>query len=196
MRIRDENKETAIREKAMEMIVKEGFDGLSMQKLAKAAKVSPATIYIYYKNREDLLRSLYNDVLQTFTEVALRKFSPSLSLEEGLWLQWKNRLKFIIDYPVYYQFFEQFRSSPCINHKDVKKKEFMDNMKLFVQNAIKRGELSKMEPEMFWAIAYAPFYMLVKFHLEKESMMGNSFKITDAKMKQVLKRVLTALKPQ
>ncbi|HOZ87501.1 MAG TPA: helix-turn-helix domain-containing protein, partial [Bacteroidia bacterium] len=60
MRIRDENKEAAIRKKAIEMIVNEGFDGLSMAKLAKAAGVSPATIYIYYKNREDLLHQLFN----------------------------------------------------------------------------------------------------------------------------------------
>jgi len=49
MRTRDEAKEHAIRDKAIEMIVKVGFDGLSMQKLAKAAHVSPATIYLYFK---------------------------------------------------------------------------------------------------------------------------------------------------
>ena len=59
MRLRDEAKEQSIREKALEMIVKEGFDGLSMQKLAKAAGVSPATIYIYFKDREDLILQLY-----------------------------------------------------------------------------------------------------------------------------------------
>ncbi|MGZ4091209.1 MAG: TetR/AcrR family transcriptional regulator, partial [Bacteroidia bacterium] len=62
MRIRDEKKEEAIREKALELIVHEGFDGLSMHKLAKAAGVSPATIYIYYKNREHLLNMLYDHV--------------------------------------------------------------------------------------------------------------------------------------
>ena len=55
MRTRDENKEAAIRTKALEMIVKVGLDGLSMQKLAKSANVSPATIYIYFKDREDLI---------------------------------------------------------------------------------------------------------------------------------------------
>jgi AcrR family transcriptional regulator len=59
MRTRDENKESAIRQKAIEMIVKKGFDGLSMQKLAKAADVSPATIYIYYKDRDDLIVQLW-----------------------------------------------------------------------------------------------------------------------------------------
>ncbi len=51
MRTRDEAKETAIRKKAMALIVQEGFDGLSMHKLARAAGVSVATIYIYYKDR-------------------------------------------------------------------------------------------------------------------------------------------------
>src|SRR3954463_4345207 len=118
MRVRDPDKEHAIREKALEMIVAEGFDGLSMQKLAKAANVSPATIYIYYRNREDLLNSLYNEVNQTFAREALKKFDPTLSLEEGLWRQWKNRLNFILEYPNYFKFFEQFRNSPLINHKD------------------------------------------------------------------------------
>lgn len=195
MRIRDENKEIAIREQAMEMIVNEGFDGLSMQKLAKAANVSPATIYIYYKNREDLLNQLFLEVQKTFSDIALKGFNPNLSLEEGLWLQWKNRLKFILEYPDYFKFFEQFRNSPLINHKDLKITEFKENMKLFVINAIKRGEMTKMEPEIFWSLAYGSFYSLVKFHLQKKSMMGNDFKITDAKLKQVLKMVIKALKP-
>lgn len=195
MRLRDENKEIAIREQAMEMIVNEGFDGLSMQKLAKAANVSPATIYIYYKNREDLLNQLFLEVQKTFSDIALKGFKPELSLEEGLWLQWKNRLRFILEYPDYFKFFEQFRNSPLINHKDLKIAEFKENMKLFVSNAIKRGEMAKMEPEIFWSLAYGSFYSLVKFHLQEKSMMGNDFKITDAKLKQVLMMVIKALKP-
>src|SRR6185436_977006 len=128
MRIRDENKEAAIREKAIEMIVEEGFDGFSMQKLAKAANVSPATIYIYYKNREDMLNCLYNTVNQRFADIALTGFKPDASLEEGLWIQWKNRMKFILEYPAYFRFFEQFRNSPLIQHKDIKSNEFRENM--------------------------------------------------------------------
>lgn len=194
MRTRDEKKEEAIREKAMEMIVEEGFDGLSMQKLARAAEVSPATIYIYYKNREDLLTNLYNHVQEKFSEVVLRKFNPDLSLEEGLWVQWKNRLKFIMDYPVYFRFQEQFRNSPCINQKNVNKSEFKEAMKQFVMNAIRRGELQKMEPEMFWAMAYGTFYTLVKFHFDEKSMMGNNFRLTDAKLKETLKMVVKGFK--
>jgi AcrR family transcriptional regulator len=195
MRIRDENKEAVIREKAIEMIVEEGFDGFSMQKLAKAASVSPATIYIYFKNREDLLNNLYNAVSQTFAQVALAKFDPNSSLEDGLWRQWKNRMKFIMEYPTYYQFFEQFRNSPLINHKDIKSSEFKENMKMFVMNAVQRGEMAMMEPETFWSLAYGSFFTLLKFHLHGKSMMNEHYKITDAKMKLLLQKVLKALKP-
>jgi TetR/AcrR family transcriptional regulator, multidrug resistance operon repressor len=196
MRVRDENKSAAIREKAIEMIVSDGFDGLSMQKLAKAAGVSPATIYIYFKNREDLLNCLYNQVNRAFADVALQKFSPELSLEEGLWIQWKNRMRFIMEYPVYFKFFEQFRNSPLIMHKDVKSNEFKENMRLFVHNAIKRGEMARMEPEIFWSLAYGSFYSLLKFHLQEKSMMNDSFKVTDAKMRALLKMVVRALQPK
>ncbi|MEO6304940.1 MAG: TetR/AcrR family transcriptional regulator [Bacteroidia bacterium] len=195
MRTRDENKESAIREKAMKMIVDEGFDGLSMQKLAKAANVSPATIYIYYKNREDLLTQLFNHVQQTFYDVALAGFNPDLSFEEGLWIQWKNRLKFILKYPVHFQFYEQFRNSPCINHTDVQLSAFKQSMKLFAMNAMKKGELKKMDPEIFWSIAYGTFYSMVKFHLQEITVMGNNFKLTEVKMKAAFEMVIKALKP-
>ena len=195
MRTRDEKKGAAIRQKALEMIVAEGFDGLSMQKLAKAANVSPATIYIYYKNREDLLNQLFNNVQETFFNVALEGFNPALSFEQGLWIQWKNRLKFILKYPVHFQFMEQFRNSPCINHSDINKSAFKESMKLFVMTAIIKGELKKMEPEIFWSVAYGTFYAMVKFHLQEITTMGNNFKLTDAKMKTAFDMVIKALKP-
>jgi AcrR family transcriptional regulator len=196
MRKKDENKEIAIREKAMEMIVMEGFDGLSMQKLAKAANISASTIYIYFKNREDLLNQLFIQVQQTFSDVALAGFSPELSFEEGLWLQWKNRLRFILKYPVHYQFYEQFRNSPLINHSDINLSVFKNNMKHFVLNAIRRGELARMEPEIFWSLAYGSFYALVRFHLNEKSMMNENFKLTDTIMKQTFKLVIKALQPE
>jgi len=194
MRSKNEHKERMIRDKAMEMIVKEGFDGMGMQKLAKAANVSPATIYIYFKNREDLLNHLYNEVQNTFSEVALKGFSPDLSFDDGLWLQWQNRLRFINEFPYQYQFYEQFRNSPLINHSDVQLiMDFKTNMKLFLMNALKNGEIKKMEPEVFWSLAYGPFYSLIKFHLQEKTMMGRHFKLSPAILKTVFKQVIKSL---
>jgi TetR/AcrR family transcriptional repressor of multidrug resistance operon len=195
MRTRDEHKEKSIRETAMKMIVEEGFDGMSMQKLAKAAGVSPATIYIYYKNREDLLAQLYMEVQRTFMEVALKGFDPDMSFEEGLWLQWKNRLRFIMKYPVHFRFHEQFRNSPLVNQECITNiSEFKDNMKRFVMNAMLKGDIKRVEPEIFWAQAYGPFYALIRFHLEDKSIMSRKFKLSENIMKQTFKMVIKGLK--
>lgn len=194
MRTRDELKEQAIREKAIEMIVKEGFDGLSMQKLAKAANVSPATIYLYFKNREDLLNQLYMGIEKVFTEATLRDFDPEMNFEQGLWLQWKNRFAHNIKYPYHIYFMEQFRTSPLINHKDIKENSFRTAMGLFFKNAIKRNELIELPVEIFWSIAYGPLYTLIKFHSGKKSLMGTKFILTEEKMKQAFDVVIKALK--
>ncbi|MCW3104686.1 MAG: TetR/AcrR family transcriptional regulator [Bacteroidetes bacterium] len=195
MRTRDENKEALIRQKAIEMIVKKGFDGLSMQKLAKAAKVSPATIYIYFRDREDLVNQLYIECEKDFAETVLASFDPEMHFKEGLWQQWKNRYTLILKDPYRFYFMEQFRNSPLIRHKDVKENTFRETMMKFVKNAIKRKELIELPVETYWSLAYGPFYSLIKFHLNQKFISGRPFILTEEKMKHAFNLVLRSLQP-
>lgn len=196
MRKRDEQKEQAIREHALDMIVADGFDGLSMQKLAKAAGVSPATIYIYFKDRDDLLVQLFITHNKGMTDATLKNFDPEYSFSEGLKVQWMNRAHYCMENPKVMQFLEQSRHSPlydkAIHHMDPR---FVESMKIFVTNAIKRGELVKVPVEVYWSVAFAPLYNLVKFHMEGRSLAGSEFKLTDTVMLETLNLVLKALKP-
>ena len=198
MRTRDEMKEAAIREKALEMVVKHGFDGLSMQKLAKAAGVSPATIYIYFKDRDDLILQLYLQEMKKMVDATLDGFDPSMHFEEGLKVQWLNRAKFCMQDPANMHFLEQIKFSPY--HEAFMKKmdnTFIKTMGEFVHNAINRKELVKLPIEVYWSIAFAPLYQLVKMHMSGRGLRGGSEKfILDEKiMNQTLKLVLKALKP-
>src|SRR5204863_8367451 len=120
---------------------------------------------------------------------------PEMTLEEGLWVQWKNRMRFIMQFPVYFKFFEQFRHSPLILHKDVQNTEFKTSMRTFVTNAVKRGQMQRMEPEQFWALAYGPFYSILKFHLQNKSMMNDTYVLTETKLKNLFRMVLQSLRP-
>jgi TetR/AcrR family transcriptional regulator, multidrug resistance operon repressor len=194
MRAKDENKEITIRDKAIEMIVKEGFYGLSMQKLAKAANISASTIYVYFDSREDMLNKLFFYVEDIFTKESLKDFDPKMNFEEGLWLQWKNRYRHILKYPLHFHFSEQFRNSPLIRHKDIQENRFKKSMKEFVYHAVQRKEVEDLPVEIFWSLAYGPFYTLVKFHLDDSSMTGKPFSLSDHKMKQAFALVMRALK--
>jgi AcrR family transcriptional regulator len=197
VRSRDPNKERAIRDQALAMIVKEGFDGLSMHKLAKAAGVSPATIYIYFKDRDDLILRLYAEEMGKMGAATLKDFDPGMSFDKGLKIQWINRAQYFLKYPTQMHFLEQIKFSP-LYERAAKTTDgaFIAAMRTFVANAIKRNELIRVPVEVYWSVAFAPLYNLVKYHMHGRGLPGTGKFVLDQKiLTQTLGLVLKALKP-
>lgn len=196
MRARDENKIEALLGEARKMVVEEGFDGLSMQKLAKAAGVSPATIYIYFKDRDDLLIQLYRRESDAFFEYIFRDFDPEMDFATGMTVQWKSRARFVIDNMDNTHFMEHFKYSrlhlKAMAGRDPK---YTEGLKRFVRKAIENKELVEMPFEVYWSVAFAPLYNLVHYHKVGRNMAGDPFVLTDEMLMQTLALVLKALKP-
>src|SRR5579871_264961 len=190
MRARDEQKQKAIKEKAMQIVAKQGIESLSMQKLAKAADVSPATLYIYFKDKEDLLLQLCKEAGEKMMEMTFKNFDPSMSFSEGLKMQWVNRAKYCLKYPDQLLFLEQIRYSRLHEkYMGMMNENFKINMQSFVHNAIKRKELVN------WSIAFAPLYNLIKFHQAGKSFGGRKFVFSEKIMMETFELVLKALQP-
>lgn len=198
MRTRDDSKRQAIYEKALKMIVEKGFDGMSMQKLARAAGVSPATIYIHFKDRDDMIWQLWNEEMKKMVAVTLEGFSPEMSFEEGLKVQWMNRARYCLENPLSMHFMEQIKYSPY--HQQFMKQvdnKFSEILGAFVHNAIRKKELVKLPLEVYWSVAFAPLYQLVKFHMSGRGVRAGTGKfVLDQKaITQTLELVIKALKP-
>jgi TetR/AcrR family transcriptional regulator, multidrug resistance operon repressor len=197
MRARDEQKEEAIREEALKMIAEEGFDGLSMQKLAKAAGVSPATIYIYYKDRDDLIVQLWVHEMDKMIEATLHEFDPDAPFAEGLRVQWMNRAHYSMENPVAAEFLERVKHSRYENVSiDKVDPRFLESMQRFVHNGIRRKEIVKLPMEIYWSVAFAPLYNLVRMHKTGRGLGGRQpFTLDDKMLEQTLKLVIKALTP-
>jgi AcrR family transcriptional regulator len=181
----------------MGMVVRVGFDGFSLQKLAKAAGVSPATIYIYWKDRDDLLLTLYADLSARMVDTTLKGFDPDASFQDGLKTQWINRARWFLDHPVEAAFLEQVRYSPLHDRAHaLAGARFSDTMKVFIKGAIARGEIVKVPVEVYWCVAFAPLYQLIKFHQHGKGLPGTGpFSLDEKTMNLTLGLVLKALKP-
>ncbi|MBZ4187815.1 TetR/AcrR family transcriptional regulator [Niabella beijingensis] len=193
MRYRDENKIQAIRDSAIAMVAADGLENFGINRLAKAAGVSPATIYIYYKDKEDLLTSISKEEALKMTRATLRDFDPAMSFREGLWVQWKNRAAYALNNHQSAAFFEQLRNS-TYREKMLQtiSREFHTTMGSYVENAVKRGEISRMPLEVYWSVAFAPLYSLIKFHNEGQSLNGRKFRFTEKLMKETFECVIKA----
>jgi AcrR family transcriptional regulator len=198
MRVRDIDKEKLVIEKAIDQIVRDGFQGFSMNKLAKACNISVATLYIYYKDKDDLIQKIGTKVALEFFSCTIKNFSPDMSFEEGLWTQWINRAEFTMKYPKEVAFFEIIKHSPhgeIILNSTTKFSDFRAIMKQFIDKSLHNNELVCMSFEVFWAIAYGPLYTLLNFHTEGKSMGGKPFSLTNTMMKEAFDATIKALKP-
>lgn len=196
MRIRDTNKELLVKQKAIEMVLRDGFDGFSMQKLAKACDISVATLYIYYKNREDLILSIGIEEGKRMTAAIMKGFSPEMPFGEGMKKQWENRAAYWLKHKQAAKFYEKIKRTqygePVL---EAISKDFRPIMIKFSQNAIAKKELHFLSFESYWAVAFGPLYTLLEFEDKGKSVGNRSYKFSKKIMYQTLELVLKALTP-
>lgn len=195
MRTRNTDKVQLVKSKAIDLLLRDGLEGFSVNKLAKECGISVATLYIYYKDKDDLIMQIGMEEVRKMTTQMLEGFDPEAKFEEGLRVQWKNRAKCVLNNPKIAQLFEQLRTSTY--HEaimDAFKNEFKEHMGRFMKNAVDRGEIHAIPLEVYWSVAYAPLYTLLRFHNEGRSLAGKKFVINDKIMWQTFDLVLRALK--
>lgn len=195
MRVRDSDKVQLVKEKAIELIVKDGLEGFSMNKLAKACQISVGTLYIYYKDRDDLIVNVTIEEMRAMEELIVKDFDPEMSFEQGLRKQWENRFRYVIEKPYMNLFFDQLRSSSYQQEfLSGMMTEFKATMSRFMKNAIERGEIDQLPFEVYWSLAFAPLYNLLRLDREGKKLDGTSFKITDEVLWKTFDLVTKALR--
>jgi TetR/AcrR family transcriptional repressor of multidrug resistance operon len=196
MRIRDTHKELLVKQKAIEMLLRDGFDGFSMQKLAKASDISVATLYIYYKNKEDLILSIGIEEGRRMTAATMKDFSPDMPFAEGLKKQWENRANYWLKHKEAARFFEKIKRTQYAEAiLEEISRDFRPIMKKFSENAIARKELHFLSFESYWAVAFGPLYTLLEFEDKGKSVGNKPYTFSKKIMYQTLDLVLKALTP-
>lgn len=165
MRVKDDKKETAIFDAAIRLITANGFADTSMSKIAKAADVSPATIYVYFESKEDMLNKTYAHVKSEMAASLLKGIKPELSVAEAFRVIWHSFHKYAVTNQVRFSFTEQFANSPLVDK--VRKEQGMEYF-LPLFEWFERGRREKIfkdiPAELFAAFAFAPLIALTKQH--------------------------------
>ncbi|HMH31507.1 MAG TPA: TetR/AcrR family transcriptional regulator [Puia sp.] len=196
MRTRNADKEELVRQNAIDMLVKDGFQDFSMNRLAKESGISVATLYIYYQDKDDLIKKIGVAIGNNFFAEMLKDFSAAMPFKEGLKKQWENRARVALAHPKEAACYEIIRHS---SHGEYILKESLKDFKFamgdFFHNAVKRKELVPVSVEVFWSVAYGPLYTLLRFHGEGKSIGGMPFKFSKKTMDEAFELVIKALTP-
>ena len=137
---RETRMRSLIKKAAFHLMAEKGLDKVSMREIAEKVQVTKPVLYYYFKNKEDLCRSIIEEHEQLFSQlldrVSEHASGPAEILNEGL----KSHLDFFTKDPVHSKFVLQMISCTL----DVDPKKLPPKEKPCVQdmlaNALKREE--------------------------------------------------------
>ncbi len=134
------------------LMAKDGLHNLSMHKIAKEAKISAGTIYIYFKSKEELLEQFALRVFTLFQNSLEKGVNEQQPFFEQYRCMWWNIWRYLLSNPMMALNMHQYLSLPgfCEIHKRLESK---NRWYLFCQHAQNAGVLCDLPPKVLFALS-------------------------------------------
>lgn len=172
MRVKDENKKKAITKAIISLINEIGFANISMSKIAKATRVSAATLYVYYENKEDMFRKVYMDVKRQMMEECSRDLHIEESMEQSVRKVCRNLLRYMQEYTDEFLFIEQACNSPLATDEMIAEiEQYNKKTSDIFKHGIQEGILKQAAPELLISFCYYPLQQIFKECRKEKSML-------------------------
>ncbi|RZT95708.1 TetR family transcriptional regulator [Ancylomarina subtilis] len=161
-RVKSMDKRNALLKATLSLVNNNGFHDAPMSKIAKMAKVSPATIYIYFENKQDLINQLYMEVKMAFTQYAFKGYRPEMPVKKAFDHIWHN----IADYKLK-EVEEAWFLSQCDNTimiDETSREEGLKQLQPLLdlwERGQKEGIIKKMSPYLLYAYTIYPLAFLM-----------------------------------
>ncbi|WP_160688620.1 TetR/AcrR family transcriptional regulator [Clostridium sp. C2-6-12] len=160
MRRKDDEKQKSIKEAVIKLILKEGFHGTSISKIAKEAGVSPATVYIYYENKEIMLQDIYREYSEEIFDYLIDKLNNCNDGEKIIEILVREYYLYIKDNSEVFHFVDQFSSCPALA-KQCSERNGINILNNFFDEMKKNGVFKDFRNENLRAILFYPTKSIV-----------------------------------
>lgn len=111
------DKRNALIRATIDLVNNSGFHATPMSKIAKMANVSPATIYLYFDNKQDLVNKTYIEVKSAYTKYVFNTYDDSVPVQLGFEMLWKRIAHFKLNECENAMFLAQCDNTPMIDEQ-------------------------------------------------------------------------------
>lgn len=167
-----QDKKEAIYYASVKLLHENGFHSTPMSMIAKEANVAAGTIYLYYKNKDDLLNNLYLEIKKKYSASLIEGVSDSMPIRDAFETVWRNSVNFKLTHIEEFSVMEQFKNSPFIKIETVE-----EGLKIFksifdlVDKAKREKVIKPLIMEVFYALFFAPAGELVKATMRNKKIL-------------------------
>ncbi|MCL7763915.1 TetR/AcrR family transcriptional regulator [Polaribacter sp. Z014] len=173
----------------IELVNNNGFHATPMSKIAKMAKVSPATIYLYFENKQDLLNQTYIDVKAEYTKYAFETYDSSMSVAYGFEIIWKRISNFKLNECEEAMFLAQCDNTPIID--EAIRQEGIKHLQPLLdlwERGKKEGIIKPISDYLLYAYAINPLSFLMM------TQNRGSFKLTKENIEEAFQAAWNSIK--
>lgn len=160
MRTRDPDKIQRIKDATIRLILREGIENASVSKIAREAGVSPATIYVYYDSKEEMLAEVYREYARQSYLYMMHGIRPEMSGRDLIDSLVRNYFSFSIEHEEIFSFVEQCTHCPTLSETVSLEECSYDVLDLF-SRLQERGEMRPFSHTNLGAVIFAPVRYLV-----------------------------------
>ena len=150
--------------KATLALVKErGLAGITMCDISKAASLGTGTLYIYFKNKEELIRALFQQCRQQSALQYFEGLDKSAPFEERMEKVFTNIIQFKMNFFEVSAFLEQSYHSPFVCITDLtKKQKALQPLLELIKEGTEAKKIKKMDPDTVISFMFGIIHEWVK----------------------------------
>jgi AcrR family transcriptional regulator len=162
MRRKDDEKQKSIKRAVVSTVLKDGMHGASISKIAKAAGVSPATVYVYYDNKDVMLRDIYFDYAEEIFGHLVEKLTDDMAADIFIDTLIREYYRVMIQQEEIYHFVEQFSSCPSLHQGCKALPKGPDALNAKIMTYKNQGSFINYDNSNIWAMIFYPVKGIAK----------------------------------
>jgi len=148
MRLRDENKRKVIVQTAIRLFSQQPFHKVRLDDVAAAAGVGKGTVYIYFKNKEDLYYSMVYDGLADLVDrLELQLHERSTSFEDRIRIVVGGLVEFSVQHPQLFEVMRTVGVPDATTAWDLKRQQLARLVEEVIRQGVEAGQCVDTQPE-------------------------------------------------
>src|SRR5690349_15027598 len=114
MRVKDESKVEAIFKATLTLVKERGLAGITMSDISKEASIGTGTLYLYFKNKDELIKALFIECRQKSAQRYFEGISAAAGFKARMQKVFTNIIRYKMLYFEVSAFLEQSYHSPFL----------------------------------------------------------------------------------
>ena len=152
---------------ANKLFAEKGYHGFSMKELAQTANVGAGTIYLYFKNKEDLVQSLHQTNLYTLAKYMFLGFDEQAPLYDQFSCIWKNFWRYSVENPDAILSKSQFDYLPTVVQvsEEILAKELFKKVGIMLHIGVEQGVFKPLSIDTLATLSIETCANLARKHI-------------------------------